>query len=742
MDEYFDLPYDNSDFEEIEGTVEVITFRNDQNGYTVLQLNTDYELMTVVGNFSYVSAGDMLRLRGKFETHKIYGQQFHAESSEQIRPATAEAILKYLSAGAIKGIGPSTASKIVERFGENTLDIMENEPERLSQIRGISLAKAVKIGSEYKKMFGMRDVMLRFVSMGISTEESLRIYKNLGASCVEKITENPYKLCSDDIGFSFDRADSIASGLGISSDNKYRVESGMLYVLHHNLSNGHTCLPRDKVVNITAQLLSVSPDSTDIACDSLCEDGRISKFNINDTEFVALDYIYAAECYIAGRLRTMLEYPPVPITALKSQINAIELVSGIKYEERQKEAIMAALSKGLLILTGGPGTGKTTTLKAIITILEQQGLEFALAAPTGRAAQRMSDLTGYEAKTIHRLLEAERGQDGKLYFSKNEKNPLPAQAIILDELSMVDTLLFEALLRAARLGCRIIMVGDRNQLPAVGAGNVLGDLIESGELPVVCLDTIFRQAMQSKIVTNAHLVVSGGNPEYSKKEGDFFLVKESNPARAAKIINDLCTERLPKAYGFDPLSDIQVLCPSRKGETGTGSLNPLLASRLNPSEFGKAEFKNKHAVLREGDKVMQIRNNYDVVWTRNDGKQGCGVFNGDIGILQSVDRLTGILSVRFDDKIALYSADDADDLEQAYSITIHKSQGSEYNCVVIPVVGAPPQLMFRNLLYTGITRAKKLLVLVGNEASVEKMIANNRKTLRYTALKTLMLNDE
>lgn len=726
------------ELEEIEGTVEIVTFRNDQNGYTVLQLNTDYELLTVVGNFPSVLAGDILRLRGTFETHKIYGQQFHAQMSEQIRPATAEAILKYLSSGAIRGIGPATAARMVERFGENTLDILETQPERLSQIKGISLAKAVKIGQEYKKMFGMRDVMLRFVSMGISTEESLRIYKSFGTSSVEKITENPYNLCSEDIGFSFERADSIAAGLGIAADHTYRVRSGLLYVLRHNLANGHTCLPREKLIDITAQLLSVSRDAADIACDQLAEEDQVALHRQEEREFVSLKVIYEAERYIAGRLKTMLDYPPAPITALENQINAIELANGIQYEKRQREAIIAALSKGLLIMTGGPGTGKTTTLKAIITILEQQGLEFALAAPTGRAAQRMSDLTGYEAKTLHRLLEAERGSDGRLVFVKNERNPLSAQAIIVDELSMVDTLLFEALLRASRLGCRLIMVGDCNQLPAVGAGNVLGDLIDSGRLPVICLNTIFRQAMQSHIVTNAHLIVAGKPPEFSKKEGDFFLVKQANPMRAARIVNELCTVRLPRAYGFDPLEDIQVLCPSRKGETGTASLNRLLAERLNPPVPGRSEYRNQRTVLREGDKVMQMRNNYEIVWTRNDGKQGCGVFNGDIGVLQSADRATGILSVKFDDKLALYSAEDADDLEQAYAITIHKSQGSEYTCVVIPVVGAPPQLMFRNLLYTGVTRAKRLLVLVGTETAVAQMVDNDRKTLRYTALNALL----
>lgn len=733
--------YDSADLEELEGAVESITYRNETNGYSVLKFNADYGEMTVVGEFAALSAGDTLRLRGFFETHKLYGRQFHAITYEQIRPATSEAILKYLSAGAVRGIGPSTAAKIVERFGEKTLDIMENEPRRLSQIKGISEKKAEQIGEEYKKMFGMREVMLRFVNMGISTEESLKIYKCFGNGSVERITRNPYELCLDGIGFSFDRADAIAKGLGVEDDNDFRVESGIEYILRHNLSNGHTCLPRDKVVALGARLLNVSEDAADIGCDRLCAEKKIVSFEKKEKEFIALSRIFEAESYAAGRMETMLEYPPSPITALESQISAIESANGISYDLHQKQAIISALSKGILILTGGPGTGKTTTLRAIITILEQQGMSFSLAAPTGRAAQRMSDLTGYEAKTLHRLLEAERDQNGHIVFGKNQRNTLDTDAVIVDELSMVDILLFEGLLKAMRLGCRLIMVGDRNQLPAVGAGNVLGDLYDSGRLPVVCLDKIFRQAMESRIVTNAHLIVAGKPPVFSKKEGDFFLVREASPVLAAKKVAELCSRRLPDAYGFDSFENIQVLCPSKKGETGTEALNERLSVLLNPARPGKAEFKTEKALLREGDKVIQTRNNYDVVWTATDGKQGSGVFNGDIGTLQSVDRSTGILSVRFGDKIALYSGGDADGLDKAFAVTVHKSQGSEYDCVIIPTVGIPPQLMFRNLLYTGVTRAKKLLILVGTEQSVIKMTENDRKTLRYTALSTLLENE-
>jgi exodeoxyribonuclease V alpha subunit len=556
----------------------------------------------------------------------------------------------------------------------------------------------------------------------------------MGADAVEKIEGNPYLLCMSDIGFSFDRADAIGASLGIAQDSDSRVEMGVLHVLRHNSGNGHTCLPENKVTAVAANLLSVSMDAAEMAVERLCQSGRLSRFGMDEKSFIALPTYYKSEKYIAGRLSMMLRFPPAPIYALPERIDAIETANGISYGERQRQAIMKALSDGVLVLTGGPGTGKTTTIKAIIHLLEQQKLEVALAAPTGRAAKRMTDLTGVEAKTIHRLLEVEWGEEDRLVFSKNEKNPLNVDAVIVDELSMVDVTLFEALLKAMRLGCRLIMVGDENQLPAVGAGNVLGDIIAAGSVPVVCLNTIFRQAMESMIITNAHEIVAGRQPELTRRDGDFFMVHEANPVRGAKLLQDLCAKRLPAAYGLDPLQDIQLLCPSRMGETGTNRMNQLLSSVLNPPEFGKTEISLKRGVLRQGDKVMQVRNNYDIVWTGADGKQGSGVFNGDIGLLLSIDHATGILSVRFDDKIAIYSQDDANDLEQAYAITVHKSQGSEYECVVIPVVGIPEKLSYRNLLYTGVTRAKRLLVLVGTDMGVENMVNNNVKSLRYTML--------
>ena len=734
------LDYLEQEVETLEGMIEAVTYRNDQNGYTVMQVANPNQTITAVGIIPAAEIGDQVILKGYYTTHKTYGSQFQVTAVEITRPRGVEAILAYLSSGAIKGIGPVMAGKIVDLFGENALEVLEKEPERLAQIKGISLKKAKEVGEIFASQFGMREIMLRFASFGITTVECLKIYNALGSRSIEKIEENPFLLCSEDIGLTFDRADGIASYLGMNEDNSFRIQAGVLHVLRHNLGNGHTCIPCDKICAVAANLLSVSNDDVLIAMEHLKDNQQLSVVENNGKEYAALPRMFQQETYIANRLTMMMQIPPKPIQALPERIDAIESANGIEYGENQREAIMRALADGVLVLTGGPGTGKTTTIKAIITLLEQQKQEFALAAPTGRAAKRMTDLTGYEAKTLHRLLEVEWGDHDRLEFTRNEKNPLKVDAVIVDELSMVDVTLFHALLKAMRLGCRLIMVGDVNQLPAVGAGNVLGDIIASEKVPVVCLDTIFRQAMESLIITNAHKIVGGKMPDLSRRDGDFFMVHESNPTRAAKVLQDLCATRLPKAYNLDVLEDIQLLCPSRMGETGSVRMNQLLSNVLNPPEFGKEEITLKRGLLRVGDKVMQMRNNYDIVWTDSKGKQGSGIFNGDIGILLSIDRVSGILSVRFDDRVAVYTADDAADLEQAYAITVHKSQGSEYECVVIPVVGIPEKLSYRNLLYTGVTRAKRLLILVGTDQGVEQMVSNHIKALRYTLLKKFLMD--
>jgi len=724
---------------QLSGTVENITFAKQETGFTVLELNTGDELVTVVGIMPHTVPGEALRVTGRWDVHATFGQQFRADNFERYAPETAGGILTYLSSGIIKGIGKATAMQIIERFGEQSLAVIEREPERLADIKGISKAKAAKISEEFKKQMGIREIMLRLGEYSIKPEEALKIFRLFGVQALVLMEENPYIICAEDIGVEFQRADEIASKLPGKIDPKHRSAAGIMYILRHNLQNGHTCIPREKLVTASAEWLEISADQAEIMIDDLAGQNQIITDSVQDRDFVFLPLLYKSEKYAAQRLRVMLEHPAVPIRAPEAQINAIERVNGITYESIQKQAIITALSSGMLILTGGPGTGKTTTLNAIISILELHELKVLLAAPTGRAAKRMSELCSREAKTIHRLLEVEWVDGDKSVFGRNERNMLDCDAIIIDEISMVDALLFEALLRALPMGCRLILVGDSDQLPSVGAGNVLGDLVDSGLVPTVRLKKIFRQAMASQIVINAHKIVAGEFPDLAVRDNDFFFMPFQTESQAASTTADLLCRRLPASYGYDPLRDIQILCPSKKRETGTHSLNQLLQGRLNPPAPGRREINRMGYILREGDKIMQIKNNYDVTWTADDGQTGSGVFNGDIGTLLSIDPAVGLLSVKFDDRLALYTKEDAESLELAYAVTVHKSQGNEFDCVILPIINVIPQLSYRNLLYTAVTRAKKLLIITGTSRAVNAMVANNRKTLRYTALKAFLL---
>ena len=726
----------------LRGAVEAVTFRNEQNGYTVLSLNTDEELVTVVGCLPQIAAGDGLLLSGEWTTHKVYGKQFRADTAERLQPETAQEIYRYLSSRTIRGIGPVTARQIVDRFGSDSLSIIENEPFRLAQIRGISLAKAQKISEEYRAQAGLRNCIIGLSKYGMTPEQCIRIYKQYGPASMDLIKENPYRICSPEIGMSFDSAEQLARAIGLACNNVFRLQGGIRYVLRHNLGNGHTCLPRHKLLEATTRLLDCAPDDLDVCCQQMTDGGELSFFLRDGVEFIALPNYYESERYIAGRLELLMRFPFPTYRNINSELRKIEQQQNIVYEEKQRQAIEAAVNRGALILTGGPGTGKTTTLRAIIAILEKNGLKPALAAPTGRAAKRMEELTGQEAKTIHRLLEVEWDSNDRPYFCKNETNTLDADAVVIDELSMVDVPLLEALLRAMKLGCRLILVGDTDQLPSVGPGNIIGDLIECGKIPVVRLTEIFRQSMQSLIVTNAHRIVSGQMPELTNRDSDFFFLSETVPLRAAKLICDLCSQRLPDAYGFSPVQDIQVLCPSKKLETGSANLNNQLQGVLNPPAEEKAELLLSGYLLRMGDKVMQTKNNYNIPFTRADGSMGSGVYNGDIGRLLLIDRRNAELKVQFEDRTATYTFDEAPDLELAYAVTVHKSQGSEYPCVILPVIGVPTPLCFRNLLYTGVTRAKKLLILIGTENAVQRMTENDRRTLRYTALQTFFSPSE
>ena len=725
---------------ELTGSVEQVIYRNEKNGYTVLSLLAGDGEVTAVGTLPWVNAGETLRLVGEWKTHPNFGTQFAAVACERFQPAGEGAILRYLSSGAVKGIGPVMAARLVDAFGDQTLEVLENHPERLASVKGISKAKAQQIASELHNLSGIQEVMSYLGAFGISPEEALQIWKVWGDAAVEMIRMDPYVLCREPVSIDFERVDAIAASLERPHDERGRIRAGISYVLLHNMNNGHTCLPKDRLLPAAASYLEIEEELADEILYEMIQDLTLELDLINGREFIFTPKMHQCEIYIAARMLMMLNFPAQSITGVEEAVAAIEAQSGIQYAQQQKQAITEALSKGMLILTGGPGTGKTTTLNGILNILEQNGERVYLAAPTGRAAQRMSEVTRREAKTIHRLLEVEWDPQDRPVFTRNEKNMLDCDTLILDELSMVDISLFASLLNALPLGCRLIMLGDSDQLPPVGAGNVLHDLIESRLLPVVELKEVFRQSMGSLIVTNAHRIVNGEKIVTDRKDGDFFLMERQTPALAAKTIAELYAERLPRAYSYSPLRDIQVLCPSKKGEAGTVNLNKILQSLVNPPSDNKNELNSGFRLFREGDKVMQIKNNYDIHWD-GDKESGEGIFNGDIGIIEKIDLKSETAFISFDDRTAQYAKEQMTELELAYAVTVHKSQGSEFKAVIMPVVNVIPQLCYRNLLYTAVTRAKELMIIVGTKDEVMKMAANDKKTRRYSALKKLLLND-
>lgn len=723
---------------ELKGTVEDVIFRNNSNGYTVISMDCDGIITTAVGSMSDVNVGDDLRLVGVWKVHPGYGEQFAFEFYEFQMPSTSSSILKYLSSGAVKGIRRTMAKKLVEAFGDDTLEVMQNDPERLEQIKGISHEKALAISEELRKIFGMKEVMLYLEKYHISAIEAIRIWKNYGDSSIHIIEENPYVLCDESIAVPFKRADAIAASLERPADDKARIRAGVIYIINHNANNGHTCLPMDKLIDAAAKFLMLDKDAISETIKEMSEDASLICDNIDGREFLFLPNVYRAEIYAAERILLMRQFPAERLTGTELALENIERSNNMTYADMQRKAITEAMSGGLLVLTGGPGTGKTTTLNAIIKLYKQSGLKVLLAAPTGRAAQRMTEVTGCEAKTIHRLLEVEWDKNDKPKFSKNERNPLVCDALIIDEMSMVDAMLFESVLRALPLGCRLIMVGDSDQLPSVGCGNVLGDLIASGKVPVVALKEIFRQSMESLIVMNAHKIVHGEMPEIKRADNDFFFMPGGDKLSISQTISDLCSKRLPAAYGFSSLSDIQVLCPGRNGELGVTEINKRLQQVLNPPDEGKQEIRMPVYLFRVGDKVMQTKNNYELPWTKDDGSEGSGIYNGDIGIIEKINVREKSAEIRFDDKLVLYNSDNMLSVELAYATTVHKSQGNEFNAVVMPMYYGPPQLYYRNLLYTAVTRAKKILILVGNVSVLKQMVDNNKKSARYSGLKAFL----
>ena len=691
---------------ELSGTVETVVYKNEESGFAVLELDHDGELVTVVGELASVGEGEMLTLHGSFRTHPNYGTQFKAVAAQQRLPASAGAILRYLSSGAIKGIGPVLASRMVAQFGDDTLQVLEHEPERLREVKGITEAKCEKLRTELSRMFGMRAVMLFLSQFGVSSSTSVAIWKRWGTLSQKIIEENPYLLCCDEIGMDFDSCEMIARKLNIPPDSSYRIEAALQFVLRHNLYNGHTCLPVDKLLPTAERLLDQSRIMVEKGLEELLRRREVLVVDVNGRDYCYLPEYLEAERFIASRVRFLLAAGADPIPQAEQKLEQLEQSGGIQYAALQREAILQALTYRLFILTGGPGTGKTTTINAIIDLLEEAGLKVSLCAPTGRAAKRMSEVTGREAKTIHRLLNISLIPHDVTYMPDN---------------------------------ARLILVGDSDQLPSVGPGNVLRDLIQSEKVPQVRLTEIFRQAQKSLIVTNAHAIVSGQMPDLKRHDSDFFFLRRESPNQVRSTVIDLVAARLPKSYGYSPTADIQVIVPTRVGAVGANALNQSLQEALNPPTPEKAQFENNGRTFRVGDKVMQIKNNYDILWQKENGEEGMGVYNGDIGFIETIDRPSKTMQVRFDDRLAEYLFEMAPELELAYAITVHKSQGSEFDAVVMPITGSKSKMHYRNLLYTAVTRAKERLIILGQPRAIEEMVANDRKTVRYTNLKDMLL---
>lgn len=730
---------DNMTAESVAGTVDSIIYQNDDNGYTVCEIeDVNGNPVVLVGTIPYLSEGDSITAYGSWTSHPTYGKQFKVEYFEKTLPSEESDILRYLSGGAVKGIGPKTAKRIVEKFGTDTFDVIENHPDWLAEINGITQKKAAAMSESFRAISGTRDIMM-FCRGYFPPSTAMRIYKQWGGSAVEKIKNNPFRLCRDFYGISFKKADRIAESIGIAQDDPERIMSGISFVLSNEAARGgHTCLTKNDLVSYSSELLGVSADKIEYCLLSMIKKEEVASVNQGGERMFALHNYYRAESFIAKKL-AVLKKMCVRAEAgdIGRLIYGIENTTGIKYASLQRKAIETALEEGVMILTGGPGTGKTTVIRGLISIFSSLGLEISLAAPTGRAAKRMSEATSYEAMTIHRLLEMEYNDEDEPRFVRNQANPLDGEVFIIDESSMIDVMLLEAFLRAVKPGARVIFIGDSDQLPSVGAGNVLADMISSNTIPTVNLVEIFRQSGESLIVTNAHAINSGIYPDVSKKDNDFFFLPRSDEGDIAETVKSLCTVRLPKSYGQDIIPKIQVISPSHKGAAGTDALNMMLQAALNPPSAIKKERRRGDVLFREGDKVMQTRNNYTVEWVK-DGNEGIGVFNGDIGVIEEIDTDSETVTVNFDDRHAEYGFEMLEEIEHAYAITVHKSQGCEYPVVIMPLFRCAPMLLTRNLLYTAVTRASKMVILVGRSDVMCRMVDNNMHAVRMTMLADML----
>ena len=728
---------------EIAGTVRSVIYQNDESGYTVLRIQSqDGEAFTAVGCIPFSAPGEQLILTGSWIKHPSHGEQFKAVCAERTLPQGAQAIFEYLSSRVVKGVGPALASLIVSKFGDRSLEVIEREPEKLTDIRGISMRKAKEMSESLRRQTGLRRLMEFLSSHGLRPALAMKLYRYFGDGAMETLRTNPYILSSEYIGADFNEADTLALDLGFEGDSAERVAAAAVYEMRYNSNNGHCFIPRNKLVAATAQLIEVDSDVVEEGLDVLIDAGDVIQEDLAGLEACYLSSLYEAETYTAGRIGEMAKVRYDTSVDVEELISGIERELGIQYAPAQKRTLEIAARRRIMVLTGGPGTGKTTTVRAILALFDRLGLETVLTAPTGRAAKRMSELSGREASTVHRLLEAGYSEaEDTVIFRRDENDPLRCGAIILDECSMVDITLMRALLAAMPEDCRMVLVGDCDQLPSVGPGNVFSDIIRSEVVETVRLTEIFRQNEESRIVTCAHMINRGEHPDLTVNRGDMFFMRRTDKTAAIELIADLCSRRLPENMGFDPM-DIQVLSPTRKFETGTINLNSRLQEALNPPDKSKKEKRFGEIIFREGDKVMQIRNNYDIILKKDDEPSGAGVFNGDIGRIISIDETEQTVAVDYEGKTAYYNFDMLAELEHAYAMTVHKAQGSEYRAVILSASGGTKMLLHRGVLYTAVTRARDMLIIVGNDEVISYMIDSHRQTRRYSGLRIRLSSAE